>query len=1308
MKTRVQHDIGELFLKLLQAIESSLEKANAKKNFLQDIYGGTTTTEKKCLDCNNSSLHVDNFIDISAPLLAHDNLESSLASMYSTEEEMCGDNAYLCAHCQRKVRAITRTRVSKLPRYLIVCLRRTDYDARRLESIKITKPFRFPFCMDMAPYVSSSDLAEYPEASLQFHLSGVVIHRGAIDNKRHLHGVSPCSSTSLFIMDNKLSMSFFFFFFFANFDTLEYHCDFHNYMIFRAQRLWEDLEEQKENHWTSSKDMLDFIKKAPEKFRCFKKKIDNSIVNEGKIANPLITLPLPKCDSGFVSSSEDEGPHSQQSHKAIDDDNNEKHKGKILDIENDHETEEKKEVSNDKDKNTEIDTETKMPAEDITKLPHWFDFNDASLYAVSLFPSHLFYRESLLLLWTSRTNTTDILIYRCANGSLPSQWPPEIPDFVKHMLEHDGEPESEDENDTIQLQLTQLTLLEEQSSEPLPPSPKIFPRRRRRGVALSIALITQNKKKCCICFLKITKYYIYQKQTKESDDNDIDNANANDKDKDNTHDTKMGGKNGSKRCYSEMVHTTDIPQEASRESEPVLKKRRPNGSNPLSSTRDSSAMSEMNEEKTVDKPSVIIKYSSKSKTLPNLHVFKTTPWSELVQRICDSTGIPESNLYVYKYLANQKPQKLECDLGKGGDSSRSTLKHLKLVNEDELLVYDSIADQCDDHDLKNSSESTTTTTTTTTTTMKRKKSLAELEYEKRKTSLMVHVSVKGEINLDDKHPSFCFYLDKHKYCLEDVWNELKNYFPSSFALESNGKGTFRFRCQNRIIRDWKQTLEKCADAQEELSEKKVTRLELRWENSKMPDEDDLIFECRYKDGDQPVGDTMKELIVKEHCTLALFKQQLMCCFEMDGYQSGDFDIRLAKKNWALGTIKDWNDVHQYNLSFRDKSLQELNFPKDDKKPSTKIILHRRLQKGQKKIIIQMECDPLTNKLVIDDALRRAICSDDINIFFPYSKKLNNANNNNSNNSNSNTDSCNNASNGTLHSAFNDLKINAGDALDDKNNSKLPEFDGVGDSIESLKKNIVDLFKFSNTKQVRLLTFEKARKPVRWHVLPDDQKVLNCAGKTVVCQLLNKAEEYNTKTHMLLFLYRRNVSKQCYHPTKYDLIVSKNLFKKIHAQFGSEFGIALEHIQLAKLHPLDHRWEELHETPTRRKKPKNNKANPANKPKRKPKPESSVDLTPSNPADTSAASCQQNEQNTDEEDDNDEFIRVVEPELFEADIIGIRDANENPENTDKWTTTYSEYKRQEYNQMRGSEEPQLYIHVSDNESNEEDEALPENE
>jgi ubiquitin C-terminal hydrolase len=120
-----------------------------------------------------------------------------------------GDNAYLCAKCDRKVDTLKRTCVKVLPRNLIMTLKRFEFDFDRMVRVKLNDYCEFPLELDMLPYTQEglarkeratrrkqeaaergeevqedvdAEPLKHDKDYYQFKLKGVVVHTGTADS----------------------------------------------------------------------------------------------------------------------------------------------------------------------------------------------------------------------------------------------------------------------------------------------------------------------------------------------------------------------------------------------------------------------------------------------------------------------------------------------------------------------------------------------------------------------------------------------------------------------------------------------------------------------------------------------------------------------------------------------------------------------------------------------------------------------------------------------------------------------------------------------------------------------------------------------------------------------------------------------------------------------------------------------------------------------------------------------------------------------------------------------------------------------
>ena len=110
-----------------------------------------------CSECGNTSQRIENFQDISLPIYSNKSVYESLKSE-TTYELLEGDNQYFCDNCDKKVNAKKGRIFQSLPKILLLCLNRFEYDLQTFNRIKNLNHYKFPLVLDMAPYCEHSSV----------------------------------------------------------------------------------------------------------------------------------------------------------------------------------------------------------------------------------------------------------------------------------------------------------------------------------------------------------------------------------------------------------------------------------------------------------------------------------------------------------------------------------------------------------------------------------------------------------------------------------------------------------------------------------------------------------------------------------------------------------------------------------------------------------------------------------------------------------------------------------------------------------------------------------------------------------------------------------------------------------------------------------------------------------------------------------------------------------------------------------------------------------------------------------------------
>jgi len=125
LSIREQRDVDEFFNLFLERLEPCLKQIKNEK-LITEIFGGSFANEIVCLDCPHRSEKVDNFSSVNLQILGKKSVSESLKE-FVDEQYLIGENAYYCERCDRKMKAKKRTTFKVLPNYLVVFLKRFDY-----------------------------------------------------------------------------------------------------------------------------------------------------------------------------------------------------------------------------------------------------------------------------------------------------------------------------------------------------------------------------------------------------------------------------------------------------------------------------------------------------------------------------------------------------------------------------------------------------------------------------------------------------------------------------------------------------------------------------------------------------------------------------------------------------------------------------------------------------------------------------------------------------------------------------------------------------------------------------------------------------------------------------------------------------------------------------------------------------------------------------------------------------------------------------------------------------------------------------
>lgn len=147
---REQHDAVEFLNSIVDCIDETMKSLKLEQTCAR-VLGGTFADQKICKGCPHRYSRDESFTLLSVDIKHCQRLTESL-EQYVKGDLLEGPNAYHCEKCNKKIDAVKRTCIRKLPPVLAIQLKRFDYDWEREIAVKSNEYFEFPRELDMEPY----------------------------------------------------------------------------------------------------------------------------------------------------------------------------------------------------------------------------------------------------------------------------------------------------------------------------------------------------------------------------------------------------------------------------------------------------------------------------------------------------------------------------------------------------------------------------------------------------------------------------------------------------------------------------------------------------------------------------------------------------------------------------------------------------------------------------------------------------------------------------------------------------------------------------------------------------------------------------------------------------------------------------------------------------------------------------------------------------------------------------------------------------------------------------------------------------
>jgi ubiquitin carboxyl-terminal hydrolase 9/24 len=194
----IQMDVDEFFNMFMDRLEFAI-KGTPQEKMIQDHFGGTYANELICKGCPHYSERSEPYLAVNLQVKNKKSIKEGLDALIEGEM-LDGDNSYYCEKCDKKVPTLKRTCIKRLPKHLILVLKRFEFDYDYMQKMKVNDYCEFPEELNMEPYTQeglarrekmakkeenpNEDDEEgtvepkYPLDLYNYKLSGVLVHSG--------------------------------------------------------------------------------------------------------------------------------------------------------------------------------------------------------------------------------------------------------------------------------------------------------------------------------------------------------------------------------------------------------------------------------------------------------------------------------------------------------------------------------------------------------------------------------------------------------------------------------------------------------------------------------------------------------------------------------------------------------------------------------------------------------------------------------------------------------------------------------------------------------------------------------------------------------------------------------------------------------------------------------------------------------------------------------------------------------------------------------------------------------------------------
>ncbi|XP_068434339.1 ubiquitin carboxyl-terminal hydrolase 36 isoform X2 [Clinocottus analis] len=171
-----------------------LDRQTQATTLVHQIFGGYLRSRVKCSICKSVSDTYDPYLDIALEIRQAANIVRAL-ELFVKPDVLCGENAYMCAKCKKKVPATKRFTVHRTSNVLTLSLKRFA----NFSGGKITKDVGYPEFLNIRPYMSQSS-----GDPVMYGLYAVLVHSGYSCHAGHYYCYVKASNGQWYQMNDSM------------------------------------------------------------------------------------------------------------------------------------------------------------------------------------------------------------------------------------------------------------------------------------------------------------------------------------------------------------------------------------------------------------------------------------------------------------------------------------------------------------------------------------------------------------------------------------------------------------------------------------------------------------------------------------------------------------------------------------------------------------------------------------------------------------------------------------------------------------------------------------------------------------------------------------------------------------------------------------------------------------------------------------------------------------------------------------------------------------------------------------------------